>query len=103
MSRPRKTAKRDVIRPARFTADEWRAVCESAELAELSPCSYLREAALQHRLRTRVDKKALYHLGRIGNNLNQLARVANTTGRLAAAARLETTLEDVRAAIRRLV
>jgi hypothetical protein len=39
-------------------------------------------------------------LGIAGNNINQLARMANTTGDLPAEARLSAGLEDVRGAIR---
>ena len=102
MARPRKPGKRDVIRPARFTLEEWRTVCRKAELASLSPCRYLRKAALQHPLRSRLEQKAIYHLGRIGNNLNQLARAANATGRLAEARRLEGAMDELLAALRRI-
>ena len=38
-------------------------------------------------------------LGRVGNNVNQLARAAHTTGELPAERRLLEALEEVRAAI----
>jgi hypothetical protein len=38
-------------------------------------------------------------IGRIGNNVNQLARMANTTGEIPTARRLEEALEEARAAI----
>lgn len=102
MAQPCKPVRRDVIRAARFTADEWRCVREKADLANLAPCQYLRHAALQHRLNTRVELAAIYHLSRLGNNLNQLARVANTTGRLDDSGRLGQLLAELRAALRRL-
>jgi hypothetical protein len=39
-------------------------------------------------------------LGRVGNNVNQLARHANTSGEMPTAERLEVALEEARAAIR---
>jgi hypothetical protein len=50
----------------------------------------------------RVEEKAIYHLGRIGNNLNQLAFVANATGRLGDTRHLHEVLNQILRAIRHL-
>jgi hypothetical protein len=42
-------------------------------------------------------------LGRIGNNLNQLAHHANETGRLGDAALLAQVMEELKAALRRIL
>lgn len=67
--------------------------------------TFVREVALGSVPRARpgqVDEKAVYHLGRIGNNLNQLARAANATGRLPDERRLKAALDELVAALRRL-
>ena len=47
--------------------------------------------------------EVVYHLGRIGTNLNQLTRIANTTGRIDYSQRLAAVLNELTEAIRRLV
>jgi hypothetical protein len=42
-------------------------------------------------------------LGRIGNNINQLAHHANETGRLGEAALLAQVIEELKAALRRIL
>jgi hypothetical protein len=49
-----------------------------------------------------INARAIYELGRIGNNLNQLTRVANATGRIDQTKRLKTVLYELTEAIRRL-
>ena len=45
----------------------------------------------------------MHQLSKIGNNLNQLTRVANSTGRLDHSQRLQKVLNELTEAIRRLV
>jgi len=49
-----------------------------------------------------VRRDAVYQLSKIGNNLNQLARGANTTGQVRLAERVEALLEEVRAKVAEL-
>ncbi len=90
----------------RLTETEWQTLGQRAILCELPLSSYVREAALGHApkpRRGRLEQQALYHLGRIGNNLNQLTRAANATRRVELSHRLDETLEQLLDAIRRLV
>ncbi len=48
----------------------------------------------------RIQEKAVYQLANIGNNLNQLAKVANATGQIQQAQRLEQALTDLLDAVR---
>ena len=48
----------------------------------------------------RIEQEAVYQLGKIGNNLNQLAKVANSTGRLGDARRLRDALQELLDAVR---
>jgi hypothetical protein len=50
-----------------------------------------------------VEQDAVYHLARLGNNLNQLTRTANALGRVELAGRLDEVLREILRAIGRLV
>ena len=91
-----------VVKPVRFAPEEWEKIVARAQEVNLAPSVYVRRTTLGYRLSRRVDQKAICHLGRIGNNLNQLARVANATGEVELGARLDGTIEELLEAIRRL-
>ena len=86
----------------RFAPEEWEKIRARAAEVRLPPSTYVRQTALGYRLSGRINSRAVYELGRIGNNLNQLARVANTTGRINRKKRLESALYELTEAIRRL-
>jgi chromosomal replication initiation ATPase DnaA len=97
---------RTVIRPARFTPAEWARVEDRARACGIGPSTYLREVALGVELEVRagaLEREVVYHLARIGNNLNQLTRAANALRRVELSSRLELTLAELRAALRRVV
>lgn len=79
----------------RLTADERAALDAAAEASGLGPCSYARREVMRSvgrkaNLRRRPDGlaqavgRALGDLGRIGNNINQLAHHAHKGGRVPA-------------------
>ena len=78
-----------------INASERCVIEEKAEAAGLSLALYLREAGLGARLSSRINDKAYHQLSRIGVNVNQMARVANATGRLPEVERLEAILAQV--------
>ena len=86
----------------RFAPEEWDKIRVRAAEVRLPPSTYVRETALGYRLSGRINSRAIVELGRIGNNLNQLTRVANTTGRLEQALRLESVLNELLDAMKRL-
>jgi hypothetical protein len=91
MPKERRRVHRTTIR---WTAEEWTEVQRRAEASCAALASYLRAAALQHKLpANRIPKANLAHVGELnhlGRNLNQ-ALVLVHTGR--AAPELESTLE----------
>lgn len=93
--------KRTLVRPIRFTPEEWDTIQKAAALAGMSAARYLRSRALGTRAPRKADE-AIRQLTAVGNNLNQLARSANLSGRLADAETLRAVLADVLAAVRRL-
>ena len=84
------------------TDAEYDVIRSSAALARVSMSDYCRAAATGVPLPTRFNRRALHALARIGNNLNQLTRHANTTGRIALEAELYALADAVRATIRTL-
>ncbi len=98
-------SKRTELLRVRLSPDKRRTICARAEECGKPMSTFVREVALGSVPRARpgrVDEKAVYHLGRIGNNLNQLARTANALGRLPEGRRLETVLEELLTALRRI-
>lgn len=91
-----------LVKPVRFAPEEWDKIRARAAEVRLPPSTYVRETALGYRLSGRINSRAIYELGRIGNNLNQLTRVANATGRIDQTKRLQTALHKLTEAIRRL-
>jgi hypothetical protein len=95
----------------RLTVDERAAVVAAAEALGLGPCSFARSATIHAAGRTpaampkRLDLIAgviapvLGELGRIGSNINQIARIANSTGNATAIA----AAGDLHAALERLI
>ena len=77
---------------------------EQARAAEvrLPPSTYVRQTALGYRVSGRINAAAVVTLGRIGNNLNQLTRIANTTGSLEDSQHLEAVLKQLLDATRHL-
>ena len=91
-----------LVKPVRFAPEEWAKIRARAAEVRLPPSTYVRQTALGYRLSGRINSRAIYELGRIGNNLNQLSRVANTTGRIDQTRRLETALGELTEAMRHL-
>ena len=91
-----------VILCTRFRPDEAERLRALAAEVRLSPARYLREAALGARFQPRADAVLLAQLARIGNNLNQLARVANSTRAVPALRVLSLALDELRALLARV-
>jgi hypothetical protein len=95
-----------------LTPSERQGLAEAAEGAGARLSDYVRSLCLQRSAaaglvagtRRNPEAKALmFELTAIGNNLNQLARHANTSGRMPEAAALHEVLELVKAAMGRVL
>lgn len=89
----------------RFTPAEFALVQEHARSCRRTVARYVRETTLgsvPHTRRNHDVDAMLYQLGRIGNNVNQLAHVANATDRFPTAELLTAVLDELRALIRHL-
>jgi len=96
---------RSCFRSLRLTPGELALVRARAHSAGLPVSTFLRRAALGQAVRARrgqVERDAIYQLSKIGNNLNQLARAANTARQVVALELLEEALQELRAALAEL-
>ena len=91
---------------ARVRPDELHRVEQLARDAGKTPSEYVRDTALTAQIvvkRTRrVEPILLNQLSRIGNNLNQIAKVLNTTGESRRAQGIEIYLDELRPVLKRL-
>jgi hypothetical protein len=98
--RPRKdtrTLRSEWLR-ARVTADELHRVEQLARDAGKTPSDFFRDAVLNGQIVIKqyqqADPYIANQLSRIGNNLNQIALICNTTGNDRRARFIETHIED---------
>ena len=98
--RPRKdtrTLRSEWLR-ARVTVDELHLVERLARDAGKTPSDFFRDAVLNGQIVIKqyqqADPDIANQLSRIGNNLNQIARICNTTGNDRRARFIETHIED---------
>ena len=95
---------RNKVTHERWNEAEYETLATAAERAGLPVGAYIRRLVLgapgpRARRRPRADQEALARLlgelGRIGSNVNQLARVANTNGSTPAEQRLAAILAEL--------
>jgi hypothetical protein len=99
------TSARRTARKIRYHDHEWNRVVARARDCRMPPSRYVREVSLEsipRARRNRIADELILQLGRIGNNLNQLARFAHTTGELWARDELQSVLAEVLVAVRRI-
>ena len=83
-------------------SQEWSTIVGRASEAGLCVSVYVRKAALGARMSAKVNASVIRQLGRIGANMNQLARVANRTGQLPEERYLREVVEELLAMRHRL-
>ena len=72
-----------MIKPIRFSREEWEMICRKAEEAELKPSAYVRWTALHGQVKvynTDLVNDMLVQFNSIGILINQIAKVVNMTG-----------------------
>lgn len=75
-------SKEKIIRRVAFTPDEWKEVCRKTEKAKMKVNDYIKRMALcgEVKIYTMSHLSTITRaFGRIGTNLNQIAKVANST------------------------
>ncbi|WP_345969464.1 plasmid mobilization relaxosome protein MobC [Sulfurimonas sp. HSL1-6] len=61
----------------RFSLGEWQEIESKLSATHTEFSRFARAALLRRKLSTDVDRELLYQMQRIGNNLNQIAKVCN--------------------------
>ena len=92
-------------RKIRYRDAEWDLIVARARECRKPPARYVREVSLgviPRARRNRIEEGIIHQLGRIGNNLNQIARLAQAAGHLPTADQLRSTLEEILALVRRI-
>ena len=94
------TARRSAWLKLRVTPEEKEAITAKATMQGQTVTDFLRQRALDYRLRqTPLEKERIRQLARIGANLNQLARWANTWKSRAEAVEILTALASLERAL----
>jgi hypothetical protein len=92
-------------RKIRYRESEWAQIVARARECRMPPARYVREVSLgvvPRARRNRTEDRIIVELGRIGNNLNQLARRAHSKGHPPTRDALRGTLEELLAVVRRI-
>lgn len=93
-------ARRSAWIKLRVTPEEKKVIAAKAAAQGLTVTDFLRQRALDYRLRqTALEKERIRQIARIGANLNQLARWANTWKGRAEAVEILTTLASLERAL----
>ena len=98
--------RRTAAKLIRFRPDELREITECARRSGLTPARFIRETALGAKPRARPHAATgplLRELARIGQSLDQLARVAHASQDAALAAQMSAALKRHEALVRHLV
>lgn len=92
--------KRTAILKVRVSASEKSEIEKKAQIAGLTLSDFIRKAVAGSRVRqTQAERERLRLLAQVGNNLNQLARWANTYKTDMEAVRILVALESLRSAL----
>jgi len=87
----------------RFHDDDWKRIKDLASRAALSPSEFIRRAALQKRIRSRVNLMAIAELRRLGGLQKYcLQQIIQAPGELGSRSNLNETLAAILKAIKRL-
>ncbi len=100
--RTRFPGRRTIRRGVRFHPGEFARVERLATTLGLPPNRFIREAAVGYQISSRADDGLIYQLAKIGNNLNQLTRLAHTT-RMLDDQRFESLATELRDVLDRLL
>ncbi|MCR5805698.1 MAG: MobC family plasmid mobilization relaxosome protein [Oscillospiraceae bacterium] len=93
-------AKDTVLRKIYFDRKEWEEVCRRAEITGKKPNKFIREMSVFGEVKFydfSAYKTLVYDLRSIGENINQIARVANTTGSI-----YEKDIRDIKTELTKL-
>jgi len=103
--RPVKKIKRSYILMIRLTATEKLLIEGRAKDAGMKPSEWFRKAAKSAKIVPRLqpqEVELLKHIGGMANNLNQIAKQANSIGLLSVASKCKSLLDEIELTIQKL-
>ena len=103
--RPAKKIKRSNILMVRLTATEKLLIEGRARDAGIKPSEWFRKAAKSAKIVPRLqpqEVELLKHIGGMANNLNQIAKQANSIGLLSVASKCKSLLDEIELTIQKL-
>lgn len=103
--RPRKDPdeRRSLTHGLRLSPNEKEKLEQRAKRAGLNLSEYIRRRALGKKIQTKVEEEAIRQIRRAGVNLNQIAKWANQGRNEAVHSAAESTIQEVKQAIRQLL
>ena len=69
---------KSIRKTLRFSEDEYQKIENELLKNGVTFSDFARSAILRKKLITKYDKEMIYHISKIGNNLNQVARAINS-------------------------
>jgi len=105
MGRPPKDVKKDIRACVRFTTSEYNIIKEKAAKSGMRVAAYLRQAAIQSPLRTRLTEEETHFVRQLigmANNLNQIAKRCHQEGALRTVVSVQHIRKDLDEILRKL-
>jgi len=90
---------KDIRKTLRFSQSEFELIQQQLEKSNITFSDFARSAILKKKIKLPIEKKLLYELNKIGNNLNQIARSVNTDNKVQILSKLvdiENLLKDLK-------
>ena len=90
---------RNIRKTIRFTEEEYQKIEKELKRDDVNFTIFARATILKQKIKLPIEKKLLYELNKIGNNLNQIARAVNSKERISTISKLieiEKHLEAIR-------
>lgn len=72
---------KDIRKTIRFSETEFQQIQQKLDLAEISFSDFARSTLLKKKINLPIERELIYHLNKIGNNLNQIAKRVNSNDR----------------------
>ncbi|MCP4971155.1 MAG: MobC family plasmid mobilization relaxosome protein [Arcobacter sp.] len=77
MDRKKKYDNKFIRKTIRFTPDEFNALEKQRLKTNLNFSDFVRKSSSKIKIVSKLDQDIIFHLSKIGNNLNQIARAIN--------------------------
>lgn len=90
---------KDIRKTIRFSETEFQQIQQKLDMAEISFSDFARSTLLKKKINLPIERELIYHLNKIGNNLNQIAKRVNSSERksvLSELVEIERAIKDLK-------